>query len=77
MSTHDGAPLDADRSEQGRYTQVPSESSLLATSPLLREDPPHQYRFAGSAGRGEGVKIVARAAHAILTYSAVNVGATP
>ncbi len=66
MSTHDEAPLDANRSKQGRYTQVPSESSLLATSPLLHEDPSRECRFAGSAGRGEGVKIVARAAHAIL-----------
>jgi len=33
MSTHDEAPLDADHSEQGRYTQVLLESSLLATSP--------------------------------------------
>ena len=59
MSTHDGAPLDADHSEQGRYTQVPSESSLLASSPFLREDPSRECRFAGSAGRGEGVEIVA------------------
>lgn len=59
MSTHDEAPLDTDRSEQGRYTQVPSESSLLASSPFLREDPSRECRFAGSAGRGEGVEIVA------------------
>jgi len=59
MSTHDGAPLDADHSEQGRYTQVLFESSLLATSPFLREDPSRECRFAGSAGRGEGVEIVA------------------
>ena len=52
MSTHDGAPLDADHSEQGRYTQVLFESSLLATSPFLREDPSRECRFAGSAGRG-------------------------
>jgi len=59
MSTHNEAPLDADHSEQGRYTQVLFESSLLATSPFLREDPSRECRFAGSAGRGEGVEIVA------------------
>lgn len=64
MSTHDEAPLDADHSEQGRYTQVLFESSLLATSPFLREDPSRECRFAGSA-----------AVHVISAYSAARVGA--